>query len=104
VKRRIRALKKLQAELLKLESSFYAEVHELECKYAILYGPLHEKVSSVNCAHILLPEIFTGWSMTGHLLYSLTTVGLTGSCKCRTLSLERINFFGQYASNEDVVH
>ena len=43
VKRRLKALKKLQNEMIKIESKFYEEVHELECKYAEQYRPLYEK-------------------------------------------------------------
>ncbi|XP_076450592.1 nucleosome assembly protein 1-like 1 isoform X3 [Babylonia areolata] len=43
VKRRIKALKKLQNEAIQLEAQFYREVHTLECKYAAQYGPLFEK-------------------------------------------------------------
>eukprot|EP00918_Siedleckia_nematoides_P072961 GHVU01159279.1.p1 GENE.GHVU01159279.1~~GHVU01159279.1.p1 ORF type:complete len:384 (+),score=96.41 GHVU01159279.1:87-1238(+) len=43
VKRRIKALKKLQNEVVKIESKFYEEVHELECKYAAMYAPLFER-------------------------------------------------------------
>ena len=44
VKRRIKALKKLQFEMIKIESQFYEEVHDLECKYAARYQPLFERV------------------------------------------------------------
>jgi nucleosome assembly protein 1-like 1 len=43
VKRRLKALKKLQLETTKIEAKFYEEVHALECKYAALYQPFHEK-------------------------------------------------------------
>jgi len=43
VKRRIKALKKLQFEMVKIESKFYEEVHELECKYANKYQPFMER-------------------------------------------------------------
>jgi len=43
VKRRIKALKKLQFEMIKIESKFYEEVHELECKYAAQYEPLSDR-------------------------------------------------------------
>ncbi|XP_022240989.1 nucleosome assembly protein 1-like 1 isoform X2 [Limulus polyphemus] len=43
VKRRIKALKKLQLECTRLEAKFYEEVHILECKYADLYTPIFEK-------------------------------------------------------------
>jgi len=48
VKRRIKALKKLQLEATKLEAKFYEEVHTLECKYAKLYTPLYEKRNLVT--------------------------------------------------------
>lgn len=44
VKRRIKALKKVQLETTMLEAKFYEEVHLLECKYHKLYTPLYEKV------------------------------------------------------------
>ena len=47
VKRRIKALKKLQFEATKIEAEFYREVHKLECKYATRYAPLYEKVRFV---------------------------------------------------------
>lgn len=43
VKRRIKALKRLQKNCLDIESKFYEEVHALECKYASQYDPLYEK-------------------------------------------------------------
>ena len=50
VKRRIKALKKLQFDSSKIEGDFYKEVHELECKYAAKYTPLFEKVK-MTCSH-----------------------------------------------------
>lgn len=50
VKRRIKALKKLQFDSSKIEGDFYKEVHELECKYAAKYTPLFEKVK-LTCSH-----------------------------------------------------
>ncbi|KAK3103524.1 hypothetical protein FSP39_019850 [Pinctada imbricata] len=47
VKRRLKALKKLQSEAVKVEAEFYKEVHELECKYAARYTPLFEKRKEV---------------------------------------------------------
>lgn len=44
VKRRIKALKKLQLETTNIEAKFFEEVHALECKYHKLYTPLYEKV------------------------------------------------------------
>jgi nucleosome assembly protein 1-like 1 len=43
VKRRIKALKRIQSEYHVTESKFYEELHELECKYAQLYKPFLEK-------------------------------------------------------------
>lgn len=45
VKRRIKALKKLQLETTNIEAKFFEEVHALECKYHKLYTPFYEKVS-----------------------------------------------------------
>lgn len=44
VKRRIKALKKLQAAMNDVESKFFEEVHQLECKYAAQYEPFLQKV------------------------------------------------------------
>lgn len=44
VKRRLKALKKLQFESTKVEAEFYREVHKLECVYAARYEPLVVKV------------------------------------------------------------
>jgi len=43
VKRRLKALKKIQMETTKIEAKFYEEVHKLECKYHQLYTPLYDK-------------------------------------------------------------
>jgi nucleosome assembly protein 1-like 1 len=43
VRRRLKALKKLQAETNKIESQFFVEVHSPECKYAAQYEPLLQK-------------------------------------------------------------
>jgi len=47
VKRRIKALKKIQLETTHLEAKFYEEVHELECKYHALYSPHYEKRGTI---------------------------------------------------------
>lgn len=47
VKRRCKALKKLQVDVMKLEAKFHQEVHQLECKYAQLYDPLFIKRSEI---------------------------------------------------------
>ncbi|MXQ84970.1 hypothetical protein E5288_WYG004271 [Bos mutus] len=43
VKRRVNALKNLQARCAQIEAKFYEEVHDLERKYAVLYQPLFDK-------------------------------------------------------------
>ncbi|CAG9762864.1 unnamed protein product [Ceutorhynchus assimilis] len=43
VKRRIKALKKIQLEATNIEANFFKEVHDLECKYHRIYVPLYEK-------------------------------------------------------------
>lgn len=43
VKRRLKALKKLQFENIKIESEFYKEVHDLECTYQAKYRALLDK-------------------------------------------------------------
>jgi len=47
VKRRMKSLKKLQLESTKIESDFYKEVQELECKYQNLYQPLYDKRTQI---------------------------------------------------------
>lgn len=47
VKRRIKALKKLQLEYTNIEAKFFEKVHALECKYNKLYTPLYEKRSTI---------------------------------------------------------
>jgi nucleosome assembly protein 1-like 1 len=47
VKRRVKALKNLQLEKLKIEANFYREVHELEVKYALKYEPLYNKRTDI---------------------------------------------------------
>jgi len=44
VKRRLKALKRLQFESTKVEAKFYEEYHALEMKYQSLYQPFREKV------------------------------------------------------------
>merc|ERR1719278_1135372 len=45
VKRRLKALKKIQLESTKIEAKFYEEVHKLECKYHEMYKPLYDQRS-----------------------------------------------------------
>ncbi|KAL1506828.1 hypothetical protein ABEB36_006118 [Hypothenemus hampei] len=47
VKRRVKALKKLQLEATHIEAKFFKEVHDLECKYHRLYVPLYEKRNTI---------------------------------------------------------
>lgn len=47
VKRRVKALKNLQVEGLKIEADLSREIHELECKYATLMEPLNKKRSDI---------------------------------------------------------
>lgn len=47
VKRRIKALKRLQLEATNIEAKFFKEVHDLECKYHRLYVPLYEKRTTI---------------------------------------------------------
>lgn len=50
VKRRIKALKKLQNEIINVEADFYKEVNALELKYAPKYSSLFEKRKEVVSA------------------------------------------------------
>ncbi|CAH1159351.1 unnamed protein product [Phaedon cochleariae] len=47
VKRRVKALKKVQLETTNIEAKFFKEVHDLECKYHQLYVPLYEKRNTI---------------------------------------------------------
>ncbi|KAG5886779.1 hypothetical protein JTB14_009412 [Gonioctena quinquepunctata] len=47
VKRRIKALKKIQLEATNIEAKFFKEVHDLECRYHKLYVPLYEKRTTI---------------------------------------------------------
>lgn len=47
VKRKIKALKKLQFETINIELKFYEEVHALECKFNNMYQPIFEKRSKI---------------------------------------------------------
>merc|ERR1711994_456552 len=48
VKRRLKALKKIQLETTKIEAKFYEEVHKLECKYHLQYSPFYEKRAQIT--------------------------------------------------------
>ncbi|XP_067906180.1 nucleosome assembly protein 1-like 1 isoform X2 [Heterodontus francisci] len=47
VKKRVNALKNLQVKCAHIEAKFYAEVHELQRRYAALYQPLFDKRSDI---------------------------------------------------------
>lgn len=51
VKKRIKALKRLQLETTVIETKFFKEVHELECRYHKLYMPLYEKREKIINGH-----------------------------------------------------
>jgi len=48
VKKRIKALKKIQLEATKIEAKFYSEVHALECKYHALYTPHYDSRTKIT--------------------------------------------------------
>jgi len=52
VKRRLKALKRIQAEVNKVESKFYEEVHELEQKYAAQYEPFFHRRREIVTAQV----------------------------------------------------
>nr|CAD7460023.1 unnamed protein product [Timema tahoe] len=47
VKRRMKALKKIQLQATHIEARFYEEVHRLECRYHKEYSPLYQKRSQI---------------------------------------------------------
>jgi hypothetical protein len=55
----VRALKKIQLDVTKIEGKFYEEMHALECKYLPMYQPLFDKVNLEGRApmSILRPRI-----------------------------------------------
>ena len=55
MKRRLKALKKLQLEATKIEAKFYEEIHALECKYHELYNPLYEKRTKITKGETTAP-------------------------------------------------
>jgi len=61
VKRRIKALKKLQLEATKIEAEFYKELHLLECKYHASYIPYHEKRKEILLGHYEPTEEESQW-------------------------------------------
>lgn len=48
VQQRIRALRKNQLDIIELEKDYYKELHDLDTKYAKLYGNKFTLVSSYN--------------------------------------------------------
>lgn len=52
VKRRLKALKKLQMERLKVESKFYEELHNLEAKYSAKFAPIDERRANIAAGEV----------------------------------------------------
>ena len=52
VKRRVKALKKLQMERVKVESRFYEELHQLEAKFAEKFAPMDERRANIASGDI----------------------------------------------------
>ena len=63
VKKRLKALKKIQFESTKIEAQFYEEVHLLECKYHTKFEPLYAKRSTITKAQDLTIDKI-GWTNT----------------------------------------
>jgi len=61
VKRRLKALKRLQADANKVESRFYEEVDALERKYAALYEPFFERRREIIAAHVEPTDAECDW-------------------------------------------
>jgi len=61
VKRRLKALKRLQAEANKVESRFYEEVHEIERKYMAQYEPFFQRVRFLRGCLIQLQWTWIEW-------------------------------------------
>lgn len=53
IKRRVRALKKLQYETLKIDSEFYKELFALEVKYDVQHQQIFSKVRCFIFSHTL---------------------------------------------------
>lgn len=58
---RIRALKNLQVEHLKLEAEFFEEVYQLEKKYQDKYQPLFEKRNLIINGVVEPPKVEPQW-------------------------------------------
>ncbi|ESO97619.1 hypothetical protein LOTGIDRAFT_103941, partial [Lottia gigantea] len=61
VKRRLKALKKLQFDVIKLESEFYKEVHDLECKYASKYVSMFDKRREILTGNVEPTDTECDW-------------------------------------------
>ena len=61
MKKRLKALKKLQFEATKIEAKFYEEIHALEVKYHQQYVPLYEKRAQITKG-IIFKELFSPFS------------------------------------------
>lgn len=48
MKRRIKALKKLQLEATEIEAKFYEEIHALEVKYHKMYTPIYDRRTKIT--------------------------------------------------------
>lgn len=63
ITRRVNALKNEQVKLLELESKFFEELHELECKYAKLYDPIFEKRRKIVIGELEPTEDEAKWAL-----------------------------------------
>lgn len=61
VKRRLKALKRLQSEVNKVEAKFYEEVHELEQKFAAQYEQFFIKRREIVTAHVEPTDADCDW-------------------------------------------
>jgi hypothetical protein len=58
VLKRVNALKNIQVKMVDIESKFYDELHQLECKYASMYEPLlNNREHIVNGAYDPTDEV-----------------------------------------------
>jgi len=75
VKRRLKALKRLQAEANKVESRFYEEVHEIERKYMAQYEPFFQRVRAFYL-HIMSAFTDIGGFCLMRNIVSVASLGL----------------------------
>ena len=61
--KKINALKNVQLQMLDVESKFYDELHELECKYAKLYEPFYEKRKKIVTGEYEPTETEGKWTL-----------------------------------------